>query len=48
MPVMPDAFVEEITDRYIELYEKVTGLKFIKDETVDVLKRIEQNIVAAL
>jgi hypothetical protein len=30
------------------LYEKVTGLKFIKDGTVDVLQRIEQNIVAAL
>lgn len=48
MPDMPDAFVDEITDRYIELYEKVTGLKFIKDETVDVLKRIEQNILKAL
>ena len=48
MPNMPDAFVDEITDRYIELYEKVTGLKFIKDETVDVLKRIEQNILKAL
>ncbi|MBL7783336.1 MAG: phosphoribosylaminoimidazolesuccinocarboxamide synthase [Saprospiraceae bacterium] len=48
MPDMPDAFVDEITDRYIELYEKVTGLKFIKDKTVDVLKRIEQNILKAL
>ncbi|MCA0234880.1 MAG: phosphoribosylaminoimidazolesuccinocarboxamide synthase [Bacteroidetes bacterium] len=48
MPEMPDAFVNEITERYIELYEKVTGLKFIKDETVDVLKRIEQNILKAL
>ena len=48
MPVMPDEFVTEITDRYVELYEKVTGLKFIKDETVDVLQRIEQHIVAAL
>lgn len=48
MPEMPDAFVQEITDRYVELYEKVTGLKFIKDETVDVLQRIEQHIVAAL
>lgn len=48
MPEMPDAFVNEITERYIELYEKVTGLKFIKDETVDVLERIEQNILKAL
>lgn len=48
MPEMPDEFVQEITDRYVELYEKVTGLKFIKAETVDVLHRIEQHIVAAL
>ncbi len=48
MPEMPDVFVKEITDRYVELYEKVTGLKFIKAESVDVLHRIEQHIVAAL
>lgn len=48
MPDMPDTFVQEITDRYVELYEKVTGLKFIKDDTVDVLQRIEQHIVSAL
>ncbi len=48
MPDMPDAFVEEISDRYIELYEKVTGKKFIKDLTPDPLERIEQHILRAI
>lgn len=48
MPDMPDAFVEEISARYIELYEKVTGLSFIKDESGDPLARIERNILTAL
>ena len=48
MPVMPDAFVEEITARYIELYEKVTGMAFHKDESEDPLGRIERNILKGL
>ncbi len=48
MPVMPDEFVQEITDRYVELFEKVTGKKFVKNESEDVLGRIERNILKAL
>lgn len=48
MPDMPGAFVEEISARYIELYEKVTGLAFVKDESADPLERIERNILSAL
>lgn len=48
MPVMPDAFVQEISDRYIELFEKVTGRNFIKDENRNIVARIEENILAAL
>ena len=48
MPDMPDAFVEEISARYIELYEKVTGLAFVRDESADPLERIEHNILRAL
>ncbi len=44
MPEMPDAFVKEITARYIELYEKVTGKKFVKTRSKDILKRIEKNV----
>lgn len=45
MPEMPDAFVEEITARYIELFERVTGRKFEKDRSENPLERIERNIL---
>lgn len=48
MPDMPDSFVQEISDRYIELYEKVTGHKFIKDLTPEVQERIERHIKSSL
>ena len=48
MPEMSDAFVEEISERYIELYEKITGKKFIKANTNNILSRIENNIKTTL
>lgn len=48
MPVMPDSFVAEITDRYIELYEKITGRAFVRHEAADLLARVERNILGAL
>jgi len=44
MPDMPDEFVQTITDRYIELYERITGKTFIKSETLDIANRIQTNI----
>lgn len=44
MPFMPDEFVNTITERYIELYEKVTGLKFERGSTENLLERIEKNV----
>ena len=45
VPEMTPEIVSSISERYIELYEKVTGKKFEKaDESDDVLKRIEKNI----
>lgn len=44
MPVMPDVFVESVMERYIELYELLTGLSFDRTESVDILKRIETNV----
>lgn len=44
MPVMPDEFVEQVSSRYIELYEKLTGRSFEKAETAHLLARIERNI----
>lgn len=44
MPTMPDEFVNVVTERYIELYEKVTGKKFERGNTDDILHRIETNV----
>jgi phosphoribosylaminoimidazole-succinocarboxamide synthase len=44
MPNMPDSFVQTISERYIELYEKITGLDFVKSDTNDINKRIEKNV----
>lgn len=48
MPIMPDAFVELVSERYIELYEKIIGKKFEKADTSDINKRIEANVCKAL
>lgn len=48
MPAMPDDFTATITDRYVELYECVTGKPFVKDNSEAVLSRIEGNILHAL
>lgn len=45
MPMMPDAFVEVVSERYIELYEKVTGKSFDRSNTVPIRHRIEQNVL---
>ena len=44
VPEMTDAIVESISDRYIELYEHITGEKFVKEDHVDLLSRIEKNV----
>jgi phosphoribosylaminoimidazole-succinocarboxamide synthase len=44
MPDMPDDFVNQISDRYIELYEKVTGLRFEKAMESNIEERIVNNI----
>ncbi len=48
-PVMPDNIIKEVSDRYVELYEKITGQKFVKpviDE--DITERIKRNVNVAL
>ena len=44
MPDMPDEFVQTITDRYIELYERISGNIFVKSETSDIVNRIQSNV----
>lgn len=49
VPEMSDAIVQSISERYIELYEKVTGEKFAKPaENENPVDRIERNIVKSL
>ena len=45
IPFMSDEFVASVSERYIELFEHITGEKFVKQEVKDVLKRVEQNIL---
>ncbi|MGG6231779.1 phosphoribosylaminoimidazolesuccinocarboxamide synthase [Tenacibaculum sp. SDUM215027] len=44
IPEMSDEKVIEISNRYIELYEQITGENFIKANTENVLERIEKNV----
>ncbi len=48
IPAMSDEWVNEISDRYIELYEKVSGDTFVKYPTDHLLERVEKNILEAL
>lgn len=48
VPEMSEAWIGEISERYIELYEKVTGDTFIKHPTEEIAARVENNILKAL
>jgi phosphoribosylaminoimidazole-succinocarboxamide synthase len=45
VPEMTDDWVKEISERYIELYEKIVGEPFNRSDSSDILQRIEKNIV---
>lgn len=44
VPEMTDEIVNNITNRYIELYEKITGEKFVKSDADNLSARIENNV----
>ncbi|MCK9269612.1 MAG: phosphoribosylaminoimidazolesuccinocarboxamide synthase [Bacteroidales bacterium] len=44
VPEMSDDFVQQVSERYIELYESITGESFHKADATQVLTRIENNI----
>lgn len=48
IPDMPEDFVNLVTDRYIELFEKISGRKFEKADNSDISSRIQQNVEAYL
>ena len=48
VPIMTKEKINSISERYIELYEKITGERFKKDETKNIQERMEQNILNSL
>ena len=48
VPDMSNAYIEEVSSRYIELYENITGKAFVKAEVNQIESRIEQNILRYL
>ncbi|WP_430972227.1 phosphoribosylaminoimidazolesuccinocarboxamide synthase [Sunxiuqinia rutila] len=48
IPVMDEAFVSSVSERYIELFENITGDSFVKSETEAINDRIEKNVNAFL
>jgi len=48
VPVMTPEIVSSISERYIELYEQITGEEFVKPQLTDVLQRVQNSINNAL
>lgn len=44
LPEMNDVFIQSVSERYIELYERISGEKFIRYDDVDLNQRIQSNI----
>ena len=45
VPEMTDEIITKISDRYIELYEHMTGEAFVKESTDSIIRRIERNVL---
>ena len=48
IPEMTLEYCQSVSERYIELYELVTGRPFVKEDTTQLAARIERNVLAAL
>jgi phosphoribosylaminoimidazole-succinocarboxamide synthase len=49
VPEMTEKIINDISNRYIELYEHILGEKFVKaEETEDIVKRIENNVSSCI
>jgi len=48
VPFMSDEYIETVSERYIELYENITGEKFIKADVSNIHARIEKNVLEYL
>lgn len=45
IPEMTEAYIETVSERYIELYEKILGEKFVKADVTNIYNRIEKNVL---
>jgi|TARA_B110000483_G_scaffold88334_1_gene108988 phosphoribosylaminoimidazole-succinocarboxamide synthase len=45
IPEMSDSYCNEVSERYIELFELITGDKFVKEDVSNVISRVEKNIL---
>ncbi|MDT7827383.1 phosphoribosylaminoimidazolesuccinocarboxamide synthase [Pricia sp. S334] len=45
VPEMSDVYIESVSERYIELYENITGETFVKADISDIQERIEKNVL---
>ena len=48
VPFMSDEYIETVSERYIELYENITGETFEKADVSNIEKRVEENVIAYL
>jgi phosphoribosylaminoimidazole-succinocarboxamide synthase len=48
VPYMSDEYIETVSERYIELYEKIMGEPFVKADVSDIQNRIEANVLEYL
>ncbi|UPS90760.1 phosphoribosylaminoimidazolesuccinocarboxamide synthase [Bizionia sp. M204] len=48
VPDMSDAYIQSVSERYIELYENITGEAFVKGDVTDIQNRIKTNVEAYL
>ncbi|MEC4027180.1 phosphoribosylaminoimidazolesuccinocarboxamide synthase [Myroides odoratimimus] len=48
IPEMTDEYINSVSDRYIELYEKIIGERFVKADISNINERIENNVLAFL
>ena len=45
---MTDEYIESVSERYIELYEHITGEPFVKADTTHIHERINRNVLTYL
>jgi phosphoribosylaminoimidazole-succinocarboxamide synthase len=45
VPEMSDEYITTVSERYMELYEQITGKTFEKGETSNIMARIETNVL---